>query len=89
MHTWLIFSLTFREFTALCAVYALLRFLTLGCMAEKTSETELIDVCAALFRLVGHTEFDRLASRLLRNLGCTTPEDMWKSRIWHCNPVQK
>ncbi len=67
-----------EEFIALCAVYVLLRFLTLGCMAEKTDETELIDVCAALFRLVEHTEFDRIASRLLRSLGCTTPENLWE-----------
>ena len=67
-----------EEFTALCAVYSLLRFLTVGCMAEKTDEVTLIDICAALFRLVEHTEFDRLASRLLRNLGCSTPEDVRK-----------
>ena len=67
-----------EEFIALCAVYSLLRFLTVGCMAEKTDEATLIDICAALFRLVEHTEFDRLASRLLRNLGCSTPEDVWK-----------
>ncbi len=66
-----------EEFIALCAVYSLLRFLTVGCMAEKTDEVTLIDICAALFRLVEHTEFDRIASRLLRNLDCVRPEDMW------------
>ena len=67
-----------EEFVALCAVYVLLRFLTVGCMAEKTEESDLIDICAALFRLVEHTEFDRIASRLLHGLGCTTPENLWE-----------
>ncbi len=67
-----------EEFVALCAVYVLLRFLAIGCMAEKTEECDLIDVCAALFRLVEHTEFDRIASRLLHGLGCTKPQDLWE-----------
>lgn len=66
-----------EEFIAFCAVYILLRFLTVGCMVGKTEESDLIDICAALFRLVEHTEFDRIASRLLRTLGCTAPEDLW------------
>ncbi len=66
------------EFVALCAVYVLLRFLTVGCMAEHTEESELIDICAAVFRLVEHTEFDRIASRLLRSLGCVSPDDLWE-----------
>lgn len=67
-----------EEFVALCAVYILLRFLAVGCMAEKTEESDLIDVCAALFRLIEHTEFDRIASRLLHGLGCTKPEELWE-----------
>ena len=67
-----------EEFIALCAVYVLLRFLTVGCMAEKTEESDLIDVCAALFRLVEHTEFDRIASKLLHSLGCNQPTDLWE-----------
>lgn len=67
-----------EEFVALCAVYVLLRFLTVGCMAEREEESELIDVCAALFRLIEHTEFDRFASQMLRGLGCTKPEDLWE-----------
>ena len=66
-----------EEFIALCAVYVLLRFLAVGCMANKTEETDLIDVCAALFRLVEHTEFDRIASKLLHALGCNQPTDLW------------
>ena len=67
-----------EEFVALCAVYVLLRFLSVGCMNEKTEESDLIDICAALFRLVEHTEFDRIASRLLHGLGCNQPADLWE-----------
>ena len=65
-----------EEFIALCAVYVLLRFLTVGCMVGKTEASDLIDICAALFRLVEHTEFDRIASKLLHGLGCSRPEDL-------------
>lgn len=57
------------EYTALCAVYALMRFLSLGVMAQSDNPTQLIDVMAAAFRLIDHTEFDRTASRLLKRLG--------------------
>ena len=62
------------EFLALCAVYALLRFLCVGWMADKQAEADFVDVVSAAFRLIDHTEFDRYASRLLRKLGCKTPE---------------
>ncbi|MGN0778748.1 MAG: flagellin lysine-N-methylase [Aristaeellaceae bacterium] len=58
------------EFTALCAVYALLRFLWLGWMADKTDTTAAVDVTAAAFRLIDHTEFDRYAAHILKRLGC-------------------
>lgn len=57
------------EYTALCAVYALMRFLALGVMADQDSPSHLIDVMAAAFRLIDHTEFDRTASIILRRLG--------------------
>lgn len=57
------------EYTALCAVYALMRFLSLGVMATSCDPTQLIDVMAAAFRLIDHTEFDRTASAVLRRLG--------------------
>lgn len=65
-----------EEFVALCTVYILLRFLTVGCMAKKSDTDTLIDICAALFRLIEHTEFDRYAVRLLYGQGCTTPEKL-------------
>lgn len=67
-----------EEFVALCAVYILLRFLTIGCMTEKSGESDLVDICAALFRLIEHTEFDRYAVRLLYGIGCNTPEALWE-----------
>lgn len=66
------------EHIALCAVYAILRFLGIGCMAERQDKTILIDGMAAIFRLVDHTEFDRYASHLLRQADCTTKERLYE-----------
>lgn len=65
-----------QEYTALCAVYMLLRFLTIGCMADKTAEEDLIDICAALFRLIEHTSFDRYAALMLKSVGCASPAEV-------------
>ncbi len=59
------------EFLGVCAVYAMLRFLCLGWLAEHASEAEFIDVCAAAFRLISHTSFDAYAATRLKELGCT------------------
>lgn len=64
------------EFYALCAVYALLRFLGIGCMWEKTGESNFVDVAAAVFRLVDHTSFDRYAVQMMKKLGCTTTDQV-------------
>ena len=58
------------EFLALVAVYTLLRCLLVGCLAEAGDEVRAVDVAAAAFRLVDHTEFDRYAAPLLHDLGC-------------------
>lgn len=57
------------EYLSLCAIYMLLRFLLLGCMAVDGDVTHAVDVAAAAFRLIDHTEFDRFAGPLLRELG--------------------
>lgn len=57
------------EYLSLCAIYMLLRFLLLGCMAEDGDIPHAVDVAAAAFRLIDHTEFDRYAGPLLRELG--------------------
>ena len=59
------------EFLGVCAVYAMLRFLCLGWLAEHPSEAEFIDVCAAAFRLISHTSFDAYATTRLKEFGCT------------------
>ncbi len=60
------------EYVALCAVYSLLRFLLLGCLAEapdgEASQTLAVDVVTAAFRLIDHTEFDRYAAPALKQL---------------------
>lgn len=60
------------EYVALCAVYALLRFLALG--TRPADQTAFVDTAAALFRLIDHTSFDRYAAHLLKRVGCGTPE---------------
>lgn len=59
------------EFYALCAVYALLRFLGIGHMQDKEDASAFIDVAAAVFRLVDHTAFDRYAAQMMKELGCS------------------
>ena len=58
------------EYLALCAVYALLRFLMIGWAAGHSSREDMTDVAAAAFRLIDHTEFDRFAAPVLKRLGC-------------------
>ncbi len=58
----------FREFIGLCTSYSLMRFLCLGNLAEEPSDAHFVDVCAALFRLVSHTDFGKTASAILHRL---------------------
>ena len=58
------------EYLALCAVYVLLRFLSLGWVAQHPSIDEAVDVVSAAFRLIDHTSFDRYAAPILKRLGC-------------------
>ncbi|MBQ9408080.1 MAG: flagellin lysine-N-methylase [Clostridia bacterium] len=61
------------ETVALCAVYALLRFLLVG--AGNGTRERAVDIAAALFRLVDHTAFDRYAVPILKQL-CTRSSAM-------------
>ena len=65
------------EFLALCAAYALVRFLCVGQAAQHPSVEAVVDAAAAAFRLVQHTEFDRYAAHLLRKLGCDEQSALW------------
>lgn len=64
------------EFVALCAVYTLMRFLCIGNRVQN--EVAFIDVCAALFRLVEHSDFDRNAVAILKENGCADPEKLFR-----------
>ncbi len=66
------------EFVSVCAVYALLRFLSLGCFSARESYGAYVDMCAALFRLVGHTAFSAYAGRMLASVGCHTPDKVFE-----------
>ncbi len=59
------------ELIALAGIYAILRFICIGWTVNHPTEEELIDVIAAAFRLIDHTEFDRYAARIMKKLGCT------------------
>ncbi len=65
------------EFLAVCAVYTLLRFLSVGWLAVHPSGEDFVDVCSALFRLIEHTAFDSYGAGLLRRLGCCSPEQVY------------
>lgn len=66
-----------EEFVAICSVYAILRFLGIGCMSNKDKISDFVDMSAAFFRLVDHTSFDRYAARVLKELGCDTPQKIF------------
>ncbi len=69
----------YNEFIAVCSVYALLRFLGLGATAyaDNYEKSTLVDVFAATFRMIEHTEYDRYASKLLRNLNCDEKQKLY------------
>ena len=66
-----------EEFVSICAIYAILRFLSIGWMSNKENISDFVDMSAALFRLIDHTDFDRYASYTLRKLGCDTPQKIF------------
>lgn len=54
------------ECMALCALYASLRMLTVGYMAQRKERSDFVDVCAAAFKLYDHSNFDHNAMVLFR-----------------------
>lgn len=66
-----------NEFVGLCAIYTLLRFLSVGWMAKRENKEDFVDAAAAAFRLIDHTEFERYSSQILRSLGCTDPQKIY------------
>lgn len=67
---------THNEYAAVCALYALLRLLSLGWMANRSSANHLIDAMVAAFRLVDHTSFDHYAAHMLLQLDCINSEQL-------------
>jgi hypothetical protein len=53
-------------FLSLAIAYSFLRFNTLGYMADKTSMDELVDLFAAMFRLIDHSDFSYTSVQIFR-----------------------
>lgn len=69
-------------YVSLCAVYGFVRFLAMGWMADKTEIAPFVDVCAAAFRLIEHSDFDFRAATLARSMGLDQTEDAgWLAQI--------
>lgn len=56
------------EYMAICALYASLRAVTIGCLADTDSMDAFVDVCAAAFKLFDHSSFDHNAMILLHRM---------------------
>lgn len=56
------------EARALALIYALLRLLGIGCAFAGGGVSDVIDICAAAFRLFDHSGFDHDATLLFREL---------------------
>lgn len=63
-----------NEGLALCATYALVRYLTVGCVANREEREAYVDAAAAAFRLIEHSRFDHNAAVILRGMGCDGEE---------------
>ncbi len=65
------------EFLAICAVYTLLRFLSVGWIMLHPFQRDFVDVCSALFRLIQHTSFDSFAADFLKQYECCSPKQIY------------
>ena len=54
-----------EEYTALCAVYIILRFICIGSCIDGFSLSKTVDLCADAFRLIDHTDFESNAIRTM------------------------
>ena len=66
-----------EEFMAISSIYALLRFLSIGCFSYKQNLDNFVDMCAAIFRLVEHSSFDKYALYVLKEINCDTPQKIF------------
>lgn len=65
-----------EEFESLGGVFLFLIYITTGYMANKNTIEDFIDVVAASFRLITHTDFDRNVGILLHREDVTTLEQL-------------
>ncbi len=56
---------------SLIIIYAFLRFHVVSYMAERTDSAQLVDLIAALFRVISHSDFNQVTVRLIRSLHCS------------------
>lgn len=63
-------------FLSLAAVYSFLRFHILGYMFDKTSMEDLVDVLAAMFRVIEHSNFKHDVVHLLKKVKHPVPDCM-------------
>lgn len=59
------------EYMALCALYALLRLLSVACVTGGGDFQKFVDICAAAFKVFEHSAFDHNAMVILRQNGMT------------------
>ena len=55
-----------RAFEGLCTVYAFVKFVAVGTLAERESREEAVDVLAKLGRLVEHSDLKYRAAQAFR-----------------------
>lgn len=65
-----------EEFESIVGVYLFFMYITLGYMINKSTKEAFVDVVAACFRLIAHTNFDRNIDILLHKEGIATLEQL-------------
>jgi len=65
-----------NAYLSLCAVYVLMRFLSVGTTAIHADKDELTDVIAAAFRYIEHTDFHTRASKIMKYDGFANAESI-------------
>ncbi len=66
----------YEEYVSLCAVFAFIRTLAVGYMANKSDMRAFVDVCAAAFRLIDHSTFEYKALGLLKSMNACGEESL-------------
>lgn len=64
-------------YLALCAAYAMLKFICVAYMADKNDKSDFVHAAGEIFRFVEHTDFYRNAMIALKKEGYETPESVF------------